>query len=218
MFLGHFAVGLAAKGTAPRISLGTLILAAVLADLACFIFLIAGIESFAPVPGAKINRVIGENIAYSHSLMMGSLWGAILAAIYFVRRRSPRVAWMLFAVVLSHWVLDVISHRPDMPIAPGIPTRLGFGLWNSLPATVVIEGGFWLLAIILYLRATKSQSRLGVVVLWIGLLLITLIGLSNPTQGMDPDPVRAGIGGLVVFSLFVAWAYWMDRIRVARRA
>jgi hypothetical protein len=213
MFVGHFAVALLAKRGEPKISLGTATVAAMLADLICFVFLIAGIESFAPVRGVKLNRVIGENIVWSHSLLMGVVWGAIFGAIYFFWRRYWRGALILFALVISHWVLDVISHRPDMPIAPGVPLKLGLGLWNSMPATLLIEGGLWLVAIVLYVRATRSKSTIGLFAFWIGIAFLTLIGLSNPSAGMNPDPVKAGIGGLVVFGSAIAWAYWMNRAR-----
>src|SRR5437588_5182684 len=72
-----------------------------------------------------------------------------------------RAGWLLSAAVLSHWLLDgrypgMVSHRPDMPLAPGIGLTFGLfglGLWNSIPATLIIEGGFWFLAVTLYVRA-----------------------------------------------------------------
>jgi hypothetical protein len=216
MFVGHFAVGMLAKRAAPRISLGTLVLAAVFADLVCFVLILFGIEHFITIPGVDYNRAFGF-IQWSHSLAMLMLfWGVIVALAYYIVRESVRGAWIVWGLVVSHWVLDVISHRRDMQLAPHTGLNVGFGLWNSLPATLIVEGGFWLFAIILYLRATQPRTRVGIAILWIGLLLITLVGLSNPTQGIDPDPTRAGIGGLVVFSVFVAWAYWADHLRTTR--
>jgi hypothetical protein len=128
-------------------------------------------------------------------------------------RRYPRGAWLLFAAVLSHWVLDVISHRPDMLLAPGTHTVFGLGLWNSIPATLIVEGGIWLLAIVIYVRATKPKARAGAWALWIGVALLTLTWYGNIKSGMDPNPVRAGVSGLIFFSLMIAWAYWIDRLR-----
>jgi hypothetical protein len=216
MFVGHLAVGLLAKRLEPKVSLGTWILAALLADLLFFPFMLAGLEHVAAVPGVTSNRMVGHDIAYSHSLLLDVVWAALFAAVYFLRRRYPRGAWLLAAAVLSHWVLDVISHRPDMPLAPGVQQVFGFGLWNSIPATLIVEGGFWLLAIILYVRATRARKRAGVYAFWLGVALFTLIWHGNITAGIDPNPVWAGIGGLIVFSLIVAWAYWMNRLRPAR--
>jgi hypothetical protein len=213
MLVGHFAAAMVGKRIEPGISLGTLVFAALLADLLCFVFLIAGLEHFDAVPGVRLNRFIGHDIAYSHSLLMGAVWAGLFATAYFLKRRFPRGAWILFAVVLSHWVLDVISHRPDMPLAPGVSTVLGLGLWNSFPATLIVEGGFWLLAIILYVRGTSPKTRAGAYAFWIGIALLTLAGANNLFAGIDPNPVRAGIGGLIFFTPFVAWAYWINRLR-----
>ena len=203
MLVGHLGVGLIGKRVEPKISLGTWILAVLLADLVCFPLLIAGVERF--------HGSVGD-IPYSHSLLMDALWAGLFAAAYFARRRYPRGAWLLFAAVLSHWVLDVISHRPDMQLAPGVGPVLGFGLWNSIPATLIVEGGFWLAAIVVYVRAGYPKNRAGIFVFWIGIALVTLAWYSNIHRGMDPDPVRAGVGGLIFFSLLVAWGYWVNRL------
>jgi hypothetical protein len=212
MFVGHLSVGLIGKRVEPKISLGTWMLAVMLADLVFFPLSIAGIEKFHVQAGATVNRFVGD-VPYSHSLLMNLLWATLFASAYFIRRRYPRGAWLLFGAVLSHWVLDVIGHRPDMQLAPGGHAVLGLGLWNSIPATLIVEGGFWLLAIVIYVRATQAKSRAGVYAFWAGILLLTLSWLSNIRRGMDPDPVRAGVGGLVFFSLMIAWAYWMNRVR-----
>jgi hypothetical protein len=216
VFVGHIAVGLLAKRIEPKVSLGTLTLAVLLADLIIFPLLIAGVEHFDAVPGVSENRMVGRDIAYSHSLLMDGAWAALFAGPYYLRRRCLRGAWLIAAAVLSHWLLDVISHRPDMPIAPGMHRVFGLGLWNSLPATLLIEGGFWLLAVVLYVRVTQPRKRLGVYAFWGGVILLTLLWLGNINAGMDPNPVRAGVGGVVLFSLVVAWGYWIDRLRRAR--
>jgi len=218
MGIGHFGVALIAKRAEPKLSLGTATLAALLADFVGFALLIAGVEHFSPVAGAAVNRMIGDHIVWSHSLAMDTFYGAVFAAFYFAIRRFSKGAWILFALVLSHWILDSISHRPDMALAPGIAMRLGFGLWNSYPATVLVEGGFWLAAAILYARATQSKSLAAAIAFWTGVALLTFIGLANPLQGIDPDPRRAGIGGFAVFTIFVAWAYWMNRVRIRSRS
>ena len=216
MLVGHLAVGLVAKRIEPKISMGTWILAALLSDLIFFPLLIAGVEHVDVVPGANLNRAVGRDIVYSHGLLMNVIWAALFAAIYFLRRRYPRGAWLLFAVVLSHWLLDFISHRPDMPLAPGTHQVFGLGLWNSLPATLIVEGGFWLLAVILYARATHPIKRAGGYVFWIGVVLLTLVWHGNLRAGIDQSPVKAGIGGLIAFGLMVAWAYWANRLRPVR--
>jgi hypothetical protein len=215
MFVGHLAVGLIGKRVEPKISLGTWMLAVMLADVVFFPLSIAGVENFHVQDGAAVNRFVGD-IPYSHSLLMDIIWGALFAGAYYLRRRYPRGAWLLFGAVLSHWVLDVIGHRPDMQLAPSIRTVFGWGLWNSIPTTLVVEGGFWIVAIVVYVRATHAVSRWGVFFFWAGIVLLTLSWYSNISRGMDPDPVRAGVGGLIFFSLMIAWAYWMNRVRATQ--
>jgi membrane-bound metal-dependent hydrolase YbcI (DUF457 family) len=217
MLVGHFAVGLVAKRIEPRISLGTLILASILADMLCFVFLIVGIEHFEAVPGVTINRMVGHDIAYSHSLLMDVIWAALPAAAYFLRRSYPRGAWILFLAVLSHWLLDFVSHRPDMPLSPGVHSVFGLGLWNSMPATLLVEGGFWLIAVIIYACSQSFKNSIGVAAFWSGVILLTLSWRANITAGIDPNPVKAGASGLIFFSLMIGWAYWMNRVRVPRR-
>lgn len=213
MLVGHLAVGLIGKRIEPKVSLGTWMPAVMLADLLVFPLLILGIEHFDVEPNVSSNRTVGRDIVYSHSLLMDTIWAALFAAVYFLRRRYTRGALLLFLAVLSHWLLDVLSHRPDMPLAPGMQKVFGLGLWNSIPATLIVEGGFWLIAVILYVRATHARTRSGVYVFWIGIALVTLVWYGNIRAGMEPNPVRAGIGGLVAFSLMVAWAYWVNRLR-----
>ena len=212
MFVGHLAIGFTVKRLEPKLSLGTLMLAVVLADLLVFPLMITRVESFHQVPGVTTNRMLGD-IPYSHSLLTDSVWAAMFAGAYFLRRRDPRGAWALFVAVLSHWLLDFVSHRPDMPLAPGTNARFGLGLWNSIPLTLAIEGGFWLVAAILYIRVSHAKGRAGVFGFWLGIALLTLAWYGNITTGIDPNPVRAGVSGLIFFSLMVAWAYWMNRVR-----
>jgi len=216
MFVGHFAVGLAGKRLAPSVSLGTLVLAAMLADLLWCIFMIASVEhvEFRQAMGAG-NYFAASNIAYSHSLLMDCVWGALLAGAYYLRRRSPRGALILCGAVVSHWILDWIAHRPDMPLAPGARALFGLGLWTSIPATIVVEGGLWLAAVIFYVRGFHAKGRTGFFVFWPVVVLLTLAWYGNISGPPPRDPHSAPYASLILFSLSVAWAYWMNRLRTA---
>jgi hypothetical protein len=185
-----------------------------IADLLGCIFMIAGIEhvQFKPGMGAA-NYFVGSNIVMSHGLLMGGVWAVLFAVAYVLRRHNPRGAWLIFGAVLSHWLLDWISHRPDMPLGPGVDMHFGLGLWASIPATVVVEGGLWLLAVIFYARSTHPQKRSGVFVYWSVVAVLTLAWYNNLTGPPPRDPNTAPIASFVFFSLAVAWAYWMNRLR-----
>ena len=115
---------------------------------------------------------------------------------------------MLLAV-LSHWVLDFIGHRPDMPLAPSLPGRYGLGVWNSVPLTFAVEGGLWVLGIVVYLRATIAKDRLGTYAFWPAIAVLTAIWIGS-IGGTPPPSVRAvALGNLFSVAIF-AWAYWID--------
>jgi len=211
MLVGHFAAGLLAKRAVPRVSVGTLMLAAMLSDLLLFIFLIAGLEE------VEISRggLIGRNIALSHGLLMDAIWAALLAAAYFLWRRYSPGAWALAACVLSHWLLDFVSHKPDMPLSPGVSARFGLGLWNSLPATLVVEGGLWVTAVILYARAMRPKSRAGIFAFWGAVAFLTLAWIGNIAGPPPASATAAEFQGLIFFSTAVAWFYWVNRLRPA---
>jgi membrane-bound metal-dependent hydrolase YbcI (DUF457 family) len=216
MFVGHLAVGFVAKRAAPEVSVGTGILASMFPDFLWTIFLIAGIEhvQFKPGMGAA-NYVASSDIGWSHSLLMNAVWSGLFAAAWFIGRRHARAAWVLFAAGLSHWLLDFIAHRPDMALTPWAHRYFGLGLWTSIPATLIVEGGFWLAAIVLFLRATRPKNRWGIYVFWSVAALLTLAWYSNLTGPPPPGALAAGISALILFSLIVAWGYWMDRLRTA---
>lgn len=159
MFLGHFAVALGAKKAAPKTSLGTLVLAAQLADLLWPIFLLLGWEQVRIAPGiTRVTPLDFVSYPWSHSLAMQLLWGLALGIVYFAIRRDSRGAIVAAVCVPTHWLLYYISHRPDMPLYPE-SARYGLGLWNSLPATLITEVGLYALGIAIYLNATRAKDK-----------------------------------------------------------
>jgi hypothetical protein len=190
--------------------------AAVLADLLAFVFILLGIEHWTINPGKTgIYALELDHVAWSHGLFPDVLWAGIFAGGYFLWRRHATGAWLLFAAVLTHWILDWISHRPDMPLAPGLDGRYGLGLWTSVPATLVVEGALWLIALVVYVRATRATKRTGIYVFWLMIAFLTLSWISNITATPPAGETLtiAAISSLTFFILLVAWAYWMDRVR-----
>ena len=217
MHVGHFATGLIGKRVDPKLSLGTMILASMLADVLWGVFMLAGVEEVEITNGRGAGNYFHPiNIALSHSLVMLSVWGALFAGAHFLWRRSGHAALLLFFLVVLHWPLDVIAHKSDMPLAPGLPQQFGFGLWTNLIATILVEGGLWLLSIVLYLRTTRSRSRLALFIFWPVVLLVTLSWLNNIAGPPPPDVRIAPMLSLIYFSLIIAWGYWVNRLRPAR--
>jgi membrane-bound metal-dependent hydrolase YbcI (DUF457 family) len=148
MFLGHFSVAFASKRVAPRPSLGWLFAACQIPDLLWPILLLAGMERVRVDPGnTAFTPLAFDYYPWSHSLLMDVVWGAALGALYFVLRRDTRGAIVIAALVVSHWVLDWITHRPDLPLLPDNATLVGLGLWNSVAATILIETAMYVAAL-----------------------------------------------------------------------
>jgi hypothetical protein len=219
MFLGHFGVGFGAKRAAPTVSLGTLFVACQLPDLVWPILVLLGVEAVEIVPGiTAVTPLDFEFYPYSHSLVAGLLWAVAFVAAHRLLKRPPVSASItLGAVGLSHWVLDVVSHRPDLPLAPGGGPLLGLGLWRSVPATVIVEGSIFLLGLWLYVRATEARNRTGrwaLVALAVFLLAVYAASLLGP----PPPSARAVAAAGLATWLLVAWGYWVDRNRRRRAA
>lgn len=213
MFIGHFGLALAAKKVAPRPSLGTLLLAALLVDGVWPVFLLLRWESVEIVPGiTTVTPLLFVSYPWTHSLVAGAFWAALLGGGYFLLRRDRAGAWWLVALVLSHWVLDFISHRPDMPLWPGGP-KVGLGLWYSLPATLVVEFALFGTGAWLYVSATRTLDRIGTYTLAAFLVTLPAIYLSA-VFGPPPPSVQVLAWSGLLGWLFMAWAYWIDRHRV----
>jgi len=211
MFLGHFAVGLAAKRVAPHTSLGTLFAAAQLLDLVWPVLVLAGLETVRVDPGnTAFTPLDFVSYPWTHSLLLVAVWAAAFALAYRARRSYAGGAWVVGALVLSHWLLDLVTHRPDLPLAPGA-VKVGLGLWNSVAATVVVEGALFAAGVYLYATGTRARTRTGRVGFWA--LVLLLVGIYAANMGPPPPSARAiGAAGLLMW-LFIPWAVWIDRNR-----
>jgi hypothetical protein len=145
---------------------------------------------------------------------MALVWSALAALAYFAWKRTERDAIVVGAAVLSHWVLDFITHRADLPLWPGGP-KVGLGLWNNVPATVAVEGLLFGFVVWSYVRATTARDRIGSIGLWSFVAFVVIIYALNLVS--PPPPSVGAVSWLALASwLFVAWAWWFDSHRQAR--
>ena len=216
MFIGHFAVAFAAKKVAPRASLGTLVIAAAFLDVVWPVLVLLGVERFRIVPGfTAINPFDFVYYPWSHSLLMTAVWALLFALVYFAVRGDRSGAVWLGIAVASHWVLDFVSHRPDLPLYPGGDERLGLGLWQSRAATFAVEGLMFAAGIALYMRCTKSKDRIGTVAWWAFIVLLVALYVPGPWSPPPPSENAVAILGIIALAIFGPWAYWIDRHRVS---
>ena len=215
MFVGHFAVAFGAKRAVPAVSLGTLFIAAELADLVWPVLVIAGVERVSVQPGLTVVTPLDFlYYPFSHSLVAAAIWALAFGAAHaFLRRAPARTGAVLAFVVASHWMLDVLTHRPDIPLTGGEASpRVGLGLWNSFAGTVAVElllfgTGLWF-----YTRATRALDRMGRLALW-GLASILLAIYAANLLGPPPPSGMAAAWSALAMWLLVAWGYWVDRHR-----
>jgi hypothetical protein len=215
MFLGHVALGMAAKRTVPRVSLAVLILAAQFADVVWPLLVALGIEQVAIEPGnTRITPLNFISYPYSHSLLTLALW-AIAFACVFGLRRGRRAVPILAALVVSHWVLDVITHRPDIPILANERTKLGFGLWNSIPGTMLVEFGMYAIGLWIYLSSTRPLDGVG---RWSFAALVAFLPVVYLANVFGPPPPTVSALWIAAFAgamVLTVWAWWADRHRTA---
>ena len=217
MFLGHYALAFGAKRIAPSVSLGTLFLACQFADLLWPSLVLLGVERVEIEPGNTLVTPLNfVSYPYSHSLVMLLVWSAVFALLYRALRGAQPIAMAtVAALVFSHFVLDVITHRPDMPITIGGAQKIGLGLWNYPGTTLAVEAAMFLTGAGLYVTATRERDRVGQLALLA--LIATLAAIYFAAlYGPPPPNARAvAIAGHLSW-LFVFWAYWIDRHRGPR--
>src|SRR5262245_51064254 len=209
MFVGHLAVGLVAKRATPAVNLGWLMAGVTTLDLIWPVFVLAGIEHVRIVPGATaFTPLIFDSYPWSHSLAMSVVWGFALVAVARWRHvLAP--AWLLVALVVSHWALDFASHAPDMPLWPGPSPRLGLGLWYSIPLTLLIEGALWIAAIVVFLKGRPGRTQ-GRAAFWSLVVVTTVIWATSPWSPPPPSTRALGLFALIGW-IIVPWAALADR-------
>ena len=212
MFVGHLAVSFGAKAVEPKAPLGALVAASFGLDLLWPLLLLTGLEVVQVAPGNTVFTPLAfESYPWSHSLLMALVWGVAGGGVTYVALKTPRVAALVGMVVVSHWVLDFVTHRPDLPLWPGGP-KVGLGLWNSVPATFLLEGGFFLAAIAFYARTAKARDRTGRWALWTLVAFSGMVWVSQPWSPPAPS-ATAVAGAALAFWILPVWAHWIDRRR-----
>jgi hypothetical protein len=222
MFVGHTAIALAAKTKAPKVSLGWLVAAAFTLDLLWPLFLLLGIERVSIVPGATaFNPLVFDLYPWSHSLLMACVWGCALPAwpAGSGRRTASPPSSARWWSATGFWTGSVMLRTfrcdaPDLPLWPGRSPLAGLGLWNSVYASLLVEGGIFLAGIVLYVRSTRAVDRIGSVAFWAFMAVSAAMWAAGPWSPPPPSP-RAlawlSLGGW----LLVAWAGWADHHRAA---
>lgn len=219
MFIGHFALAFGAKRAAPSVSLGTLFIACQLADLLWPIMLLLGLEKVAIEPGNTLMTPLNFiSYPFSHSLVMLLIWAVFFAVGYRMSvGGNARAMITIAALVFSHFILDVVTHRPDMPISLSELTKIGFGLWNHPGPALAIESAMFIAGTVIYSSVTRAKDRAGRAGFYA--LIVVLVAFYFAALYGPPPPSTSAIAGAGnLMWLFVVWAYWVDRHRGPAKA
>jgi membrane-bound metal-dependent hydrolase YbcI (DUF457 family) len=212
MFIGHIAVGLGSKSLAPKTSLGVLVAAPMFVDLVWPLLLLTGLEKVQVEPGntafTPLNFV---SYPYTHSLAGSLICSVLFAAVYWLVSRYRRGTVVVFFGVLSHWVLDWITHRPDLPLYPG-GTKVGLGLWDSIAGTLAVETALFAAGVLLYVKTTRPLDRVGRYGFAGFLALLVVLYLGN-SLGPPPPGAEAVAWASLALWLLPVWCGWFDRHR-----
>ena len=216
MFIGHYGVAFAAKRALPTVALGTWFVACELIDLIWPLFVLLGIETVAITPGiTAFSPLDFTYYPWTHSLLMCAAWALAMGAAYWLARRSLFTATLVGAVVLSHWFLDLIVHRPDLPLAPGSDVKVGFGLWHSVLGTLVVEIAIFAAGLGFYLAGSGPSDRTGRYAFWTLVVLLVLAYVSAASGPLPPSAAAIAWTGLIGGAVIVAFGYWIDWHRKA---
>jgi hypothetical protein len=213
MFIGHFALGFALKRAAPKTNLGLLIASVAFLDLVWPIFVLAGIERVELDPGNTVFTPLNfVSYPYSHSLAAAVAWSILFGSIYYAASKYRRGAIVVALGVLSHWILDLIVHRPDLQLYPGSPEKFGLGMWNSFAATMIVEAIMFVAGVWLYTNMTRANDAIGRYALLSFVAFLAIIYIANAFGSPPPSPTAVAVVTLFVW-LFPIWAGWADSHR-----
>jgi hypothetical protein len=183
-------------------------------DIVWPVLVLAGIEHVRIDPGnTAFTPLDFFDYPWSHSLALSAAWSVLFALAFF--REGRRAAMILGLLVFSHWVLDFVTHRPDLPLWPGSATMLGLGLWSSVPATIAIESAMFAAGVWIYALTTRPRDAIGVFALWGLVFVLGVIYVMNAFGPPPPSVTAIGIAGIAGAALFTAWSWWIDRHRTS---
>lgn len=215
MLIGHLGAALVARRIEPAVPLWVALLAAFWLDLIWPILLLAGVERVEVHPGdTAFTNLAFVHYPWTHGVIAVLGWSVLVAMLTRRFGLGPRAALMTGALVASHWVLDAIVHRPDLPLWNGGPL-VGLGVWNSRGATFVLEGGLLLGAVWAHQRGFRFTTRAGVIAFMALLLLFLAMWVSQPWAPPPPSATAVAWSALALW-LLGPWGRYLDRRLVAR--
>jgi hypothetical protein len=217
VFAGHVGAALVIGRAERRVNIGVFITASLLLDLLLWLFVLLGLESVTIPPSYSSTHQVTFMFPYSHGLLASVLWSVLAAAVgSFAYSRLGAEKWvaaLLIAVaVFSHWLLDVLVHRPEMPLVGSSSPKVGFGLWQSMPIALTVEAALVVLGLYLFMRRSfLSRGRsIGLTVLSLVILTFTVIGMTIAPP--PPSPLAMAGSSLATLLVVCVLSFWLGKI------
>ena len=214
MFIGHFGVGFASKRFAPRVPLVLLLVAALVPDILGPFFSLLGWEHVRIAQGnTRFTPLDLYDYPWSHSLLMTIAWATLLALMYWFWQSDRIASLVIWIGAASHWVLDWITHRPDLPLYPGAQGRYGLGLWNSIPGTMFLELAIFGIGVWMYVHGTTPRDQIGKYIFFAYVLILLLLYVAIPFSSPPQSVRQLNYTSIVLTVILLAWASWIDARR-----
>jgi hypothetical protein len=213
MFAGHLGVALAAARVEPRINVGMFAAASLLLDLLLWLFILLGWESVA-IPADFPQTHQPEFVfPYSHGLFASVVWSTLAGAFVLLLSKSrvgekSRSAFLIAGVVFSHWLLDALVHRPELPITGAASHHVGLGLWNNMPIALMVEAVLVLAGTLLFFRgcSLSRPKKLALAVLGLLVLAFTVVGMTvAPPPPSAAAMAGSSLGTIVLVCVLIGW-------------
>lgn len=208
MFIGHFGLAFGGKKIKNPPSLAIMFVAVQLLDLLWPIFVLTGLETFTIEPGnTALTPLNFTYYPYSHSFLISVFWAILFGIIYYYFTKNRNNSIFLVLLVFSHWILDFITHRPDLPLSPFSDAKFGLGLWNSPIIEIVLETGIFLVGLFLYTKHVKVNRKIA---FWSLIIFLLAVHFSN-IFGPPPPSINAVAWSANLMWLIVLWAWWIEK-------
>ena len=213
MFAGHIGVALVAARVEPRVNVGIFAVASLLLDFLLWLFILFGWESVAIPPDFPRTYQPEFVFPYSHGLLASVVWSALAGAFVFLLSKSrvgekSRSAYLFAGVVFSHWLLDALVHRPELPVTGATSHQVGLGLWNNMPVALLVEAVLVLVGTLLFFPGCglSRPKKLALAVLSVLVLAFTVVGMTvAPPPSSATVMAGSSLGTIVLVCVLISW-------------
>jgi len=222
MFIGHYGPAVYDVLRSGKVKLWHAFLAVQAMDIVFCILALFGIEGAASL----VDGNLVFDIPWSHSLMSAVIIASITASIFHVLtgRGSMKGYWIIWLLAFSHWPLDWLVHRPDLPLYPGADWMMGLSLWNFAWPTYILEVVMLGTAIALWLAKT-SGPRWTTLGAWVFVALLSMLQFFSITKttldlqagtldlAAMPSGVPFAVSGMLFYAIAAGWVGWLESKR-----